>query len=111
MIRFAVTTFGGVETASSYQAGLAFSRENAAVRAQDARHWQVKADVRAAGEGSLIDIDARDAEGRPLTGLTATARLLASDRPARGSRVGPDRTRLRRLSRHCRRRAPASGIW
>ena len=75
MIRAAVTTFGGVETSSSYQAGLAFSRETAAIRAQDARHWQVKADVRRDGERTLVEIDARDAEGRPLAGLNATARL------------------------------------
>ena len=43
MIWAAVSTFGGVETESSYQAGLAFARETAAVAAQDALHWQVKA--------------------------------------------------------------------
>jgi nitrogen fixation protein FixH len=75
MIRAAVTTFGGVETASSYQAGLAFARENAAVQEQDARHWQVKADVRASGTGTAVDIDARDADGRPLMGLAAHLRL------------------------------------
>ena len=36
MIRAAVTTFGGVETGSSYQAGLAFERELAAAQAQNA---------------------------------------------------------------------------
>ena len=46
MIRAAISTFGGVETGSSYQAGLAFEREIAAARAQDALHWQVKANVR-----------------------------------------------------------------
>ncbi|MPZ59187.1 MAG: hypothetical protein GEU91_22410 [Rhizobiales bacterium] len=34
MIRAATTTFGGVETASSYKAGLAFKQEIAAARAQ-----------------------------------------------------------------------------
>jgi nitrogen fixation protein FixH len=75
MIRAAVTTFGGVETASSYQAGLAYARESAAARAQDALHWQVKAAVQPAAGKTLIDIDARDAEGRPLSGLRATALL------------------------------------
>ena len=45
MIWAAVSTFGGVETESSYQAGLAFAQETAAVAAQDALHWQVKAKV------------------------------------------------------------------
>jgi nitrogen fixation protein FixH len=75
MIRFAVTTFGGVETSSSYQAGLAYAREAAAVQAQDALHWQVKASVLRAGGKTLVQIDARDAEGRSLAGLQATARL------------------------------------
>jgi nitrogen fixation protein FixH len=75
MIRAAVTTFGGVETASSYQAGLRFSRENAAVRAQDALHWQVNASAHAAGERTVVEVSARDANGRLINGLTATAIL------------------------------------
>ena len=43
MIRAAVSTFSGIETANSYQAGLAFAREIAAAEAQDALHWQVQA--------------------------------------------------------------------
>ena len=42
MIRAAISTFGGVETASSYQAGLSFARDAEAARAQDARHWQCR---------------------------------------------------------------------
>jgi nitrogen fixation protein FixH len=75
MIRAAVTTFGGVETASSYQAGLAYGREAAAAQAQSALHWQVKAAVRPSAGKTLVDIDARDADGAPLSGLRATALL------------------------------------
>lgn len=75
MIRAAISTFGGLETGSSYQAGLAFRQEAEAARAQDARHWQVRADVRLADGGTLVELDARDASGRPLTGLEATASL------------------------------------
>jgi len=75
MIRAAVTTFGGVETASSYQAGLAYARESAAAQAQNALRWQVKAAVQPSTGKTLVDIDARDAEGRPLSGLQATALL------------------------------------
>jgi nitrogen fixation protein FixH len=75
MIRAAVTSFGGVETASSYQAGLAFTREAAAARAQDERQWQVKAAVRRAGGATLVEIDARDAAGQPIAGLQASAQL------------------------------------
>lgn len=75
MIRAAVTTFGGVETSSSYQAGLAYAREAAAAQAQNARHWQVKAAVQPLGALTLVDLDARDAVGAPLSGLTATVLL------------------------------------
>ena len=75
MIRAAVSTFGGVETSSSYQAGLAFAREAAAAHAQDGLHWQVKAKVQPVAGKTLVEIDARDAAGRPLSGLTATAYL------------------------------------
>jgi len=75
MISAAVSTFGGVETASSYQAGLAFAREAAAAHAQDELHWRVTAQVRLAPGATLVDIEARDSAGRPLAGLTATAQL------------------------------------
>jgi nitrogen fixation protein FixH len=75
MIRAAISTFGGVETANAYQAGLAFAREIEAVEAQDALHWQVRASVTADGAGALIDIVATDESGKPLTGLAATALL------------------------------------
>jgi len=75
MVRAAVSTFGGVETSSSYQAGLAFGRETAAARAQDELHWQVAARVRPGWNATLVEIDARDASGRPIAGLTATAHL------------------------------------
>ena len=75
MISAAVSTFGGVETASSYQAGLAFAREAAAAHAQGELHWQVTAHVRPSPGATLVDIEARDAAGRPLAGLTATAHL------------------------------------
>jgi len=77
LVHYALSTFGGVETQSSYQAGLAFEREVAAVEAQDELHWQVNAHVAPARDGSTaIDIAAKDASGRALTGLKVTARLL-----------------------------------
>jgi len=75
MIRAAVSTFGGVETASSYQAGLAFAQNAAAARAQDELNWQVKANVRAVADSVVVEIDARDAAGRPLPGLEASVLL------------------------------------
>lgn len=75
MIRAAVSTFGGVETSSAYQAGQTFAREVESARAQDARHWQVTADVHRNGDLALVVIDARGADGKPLAGLAASAAL------------------------------------
>jgi nitrogen fixation protein FixH len=74
MAREAISTFGGVETESSYRAGQTFERDVAMAKAQDAQHWQVDAKVtQAAGGGAVLDIVARDATGAPLRGLVATA--------------------------------------
>ena len=70
MMTFAVTTFGGVETKSSNQAGVQFAREEAAAEAQRARHWQVTAALRPKANGSTeVELSARDAAGQPLSGL------------------------------------------
>lgn len=76
MIKAATSTFGGVETSSSYKAGLMFERDVARAVQQDALHWQVdgKLSRDRAGE-AVLDISARDAKGAPLAGLTAQARL------------------------------------
>jgi nitrogen fixation protein FixH len=76
MIRAAVSTFGGVETSSAYQAGLAFAGETSAVRAQDELGWQVAAKVARSGDAaSVVEISVRDVAGAALTGLTASAQL------------------------------------
>ncbi|MDJ1158027.1 FixH family protein [Chelatococcus sp. SYSU_G07232] len=77
LVRVAVSTFGGVETDSAYKAGLAFSRELAAARAQDARRWQIGAafGARDASGERPLTVDLRDAKGMPLAGHAVTARL------------------------------------
>ncbi len=74
MIRFAVSSFSGVETESSYKAGLSFKNDVAAAHAQDARHWSVEANVQRGANGSIL-ITARDAKAQALSGLTAQVRL------------------------------------
>ncbi len=76
LVRAAISTFGGVETTSSYKAGLQFEQDVATAQRQDALHWQVSGKLArdAAGQAAL-DVEARDANGAPLTGLTADARL------------------------------------
>jgi nitrogen fixation protein FixH len=74
MAHEALSTFGGVEIESSYQAGQMFERDVAMAKAQDAQRWQVDAKVSAAASGAaLLDITPRDASGAQLTGMTATA--------------------------------------
>ncbi|MEP9351695.1 FixH family protein [Xanthobacter sp. KR7-225] len=75
MARFAVSTFGGVETESSYKAGLAFKGELAAAAQQEARHWAVDVGLESSGADRIVLVRATDAAGRPLTGLVADGRL------------------------------------
>lgn len=76
MIRAATMTFGGLETANPYQAGLAFNRAHAAALAQDARHWNVAAEFTRDADGSAaLAVSLRDAGGVPLAGVAVDARL------------------------------------
>lgn len=76
MARYAVATFGGVETASSYKAGLAFRSEEEAAGKQAGRHWNVDARLSdLGGGGRVIDVSAADAGGKPIAGLSAMVRL------------------------------------
>src|SRR5215208_2215468 len=74
MVRAAITTFGGVDTPSSYQAGLHFKAEEAAAAAQDALHWRVDARLASAERGETVTVTALDANGKTLGGLAVTAR-------------------------------------
>lgn len=99
MMAAAVTTFSGVETSNSYQAGVAFAREEAAAVAQEARHWRVNAALKpAAGAPTQIELSARDAADRPLSGLDASITLIhpndrRRDRPLEMQADGPGRFR------------------
>jgi nitrogen fixation protein FixH len=74
MMTAAIKTFAGVETASSYQAGLAFAREISAVAEQDRLGWQVG--VRTIdGKAAALEIVARDRDSKPVSGLQIAGRL------------------------------------
>jgi len=76
MARFAVSTFGGLETESSYKAGLAFSGEERAAERQSARGWTVDVEIGDLGPaGRAVLAQARDKDGKPLSGLAATGRF------------------------------------
>lgn len=76
LVQAATSTFGGLDTPSSYQAGLRFESEVARVERQQALHWQVDGKLKRdrAGE-AVLDISVRDAQGQSVTGLTADATL------------------------------------
>jgi nitrogen fixation protein FixH len=76
LIRAATTTFGGVETPSAYKVGLAFNREIAAARAQEARHWAVEAKVTRNPQGdAVLSVNVRDRNGAPPNSITLAARV------------------------------------
>ena len=73
MVHKALSTFSGIETESSYQAGQLFEHDVAMAKAQDERRWQIDAKVTHASDGSAhLDVIARDAAGAALTGMDAT---------------------------------------
>lgn len=77
MAHEAISTFGGVATESSYQAGLAFKAQEDAAHAQDARHWQVGGQITRAADGKVsLAINVADQAGAAPAHLVATARLV-----------------------------------
>jgi nitrogen fixation protein FixH len=75
MVRAATSTFGGVETRSSYRAGQVFEKEIARATQQQARGWRVDGSLVDRNGKAVLDIRVRDAHGLPVSGLTADARL------------------------------------
>ena len=76
LVKAATSTFGGVQTTSSYKAGLVFEQDVAKAEQQEALHWQIQGKlVRNGGAEAVLDLSARDAKSIPLTGLAARARL------------------------------------
>ncbi|WP_315802500.1 FixH family protein [Bradyrhizobium sp. SZCCHNS3002] len=80
MMTAAISTLPGTEVDSAYSASLGYENEIAAARAQEARRWQVEAHIeRGAGGAAVVQVNARDASGNPLSGLIFQGRL---ERPA-----------------------------
>jgi nitrogen fixation protein FixH len=76
MMNFAISTLPGTEVDSPYAASLAYEKEIAAARDQDARHWKVDAHVARAADGAaLLQLTAHDKDGRPVTGLKFAGRF------------------------------------
>jgi nitrogen fixation protein FixH len=76
LVHAATSTFGGLETQSSYKAGLMFEDEVAKAERQDGLRWQVDGRlVRDKAGEAVLDINVRDARGMSVGGLSADATL------------------------------------
>src|SRR6516164_8487860 len=76
MMELAIATLPGTEVDSAYSASLGYEKEILAARAQAARHWKVDAHVERAADGSArLQVEARDRDGRPVTGLKFLGRF------------------------------------
>lgn len=82
LVKAATSTFAGLETSSSYKAGLLFKQELDSAERQAALHWRVDGKLVDKGGQAILDLSVRDATGVAVTGLTAQARLAhpATDR-------------------------------
>ncbi|MGY3079656.1 nitrogen fixation protein FixH [Bradyrhizobium sp. LM6.10] len=80
MAKLAIATLPGTDVDSPYAAGLTYDREISAAQDQVARKWQVNAHIERRADGAAtLQVEARDAGGRPMTGLKFGGRL---ERPA-----------------------------
>ena len=80
MMKMAISTLPGTDVDSAYTASLGYEKEIAAARDQEARRWQVEAHIeRGASGASVVQVNARDASGNPLSGVKFQGRL---ERPA-----------------------------
>ena len=80
MAKLAIKTLPGTDVDSAYTASLGYEKEILAARDQSARNWKVDAHIeRLAGGASLLQVEARDRDGRPVTGLKFQGRF---ERPA-----------------------------
>jgi nitrogen fixation protein FixH len=76
LIKAATSTFAGLETGSSYKAGLQFKQEMQSAERQDGLHWRVDGRLTRdqAGE-AVLDVTVRDDKGLAVAGLSGDARL------------------------------------
>src|SRR6266568_2945702 len=76
MMKLAILTLPGTEVDSAYSAGLAYEKEITAAHDQDARNWKVDAHVQRSGQGgATLQIEARDKNGQPMSGLKFQGRF------------------------------------
>jgi len=76
MMKLAIQTLPGTEVDSAYSASLAYEKEIAAAHDQNMRNWQIDAHVqRGPDGGATLQVEARDNNGRPMSGLKFQGRF------------------------------------
>lgn len=76
MMKLAILTLPGTDVDSAYRASLAYENEIAAAHDQNARNWKVDAHIeRAPDGGATLEVEARDNQGRPMSGLKFNGRF------------------------------------
>ncbi|MCK1385001.1 FixH family protein [Bradyrhizobium sp. 21] len=76
MMKLAIATLPGTDVDSPYAAGLTYDREISAAQDQAGRKWRVNAHIeRRTDGGATLQVEARDANGQPVTGLKFGGRL------------------------------------
>lgn len=71
----ALGSFPGEDVRRSYLQGLSYNDTLAERRAQAARGWRARAALRESDEGVVLEVVLRDAEGRPIDGISAEGAL------------------------------------
>lgn len=76
MMRLAIQTMPGTEVDSAYTASLAYEKEIVTAHDQNARNWKVDAHIeRAPNGGATLRVEARDNDGKPMSGLKFQGRF------------------------------------
>ncbi len=76
MMQLAIKTMPGTEVDSAYAASLAYEKEIATAHDQNARNWKVDAHVeRGPDGGTTLRVEARDNNGKPMSGLKFQGRF------------------------------------
>ena len=76
MMKLAIDTLPGTEVDSAYSASLAYENEIAAAHDQGARDWKVDAHIQRGADGAAtLQVEARDAGGKPMSGLKFQGRF------------------------------------
>ncbi len=76
MMKLAIQTMPGTEVDSAYTASLAYEKEIVTAQDQNARNWKVDAQIeRGPDGGATLRVEARDNNGKPMSGLKFQGRF------------------------------------